>query len=189
MTGFPLNPPNAPISGSDGRCTTEWYRFFTAIQKTIGTGVSSPFEDALFYADRPDPRAAVMPDDPALWQAPAIVVRQDADIAPWLGQMIAAVPPAIATRTVRAVSATGDIELSDDILIVDATAGNVTLTLPPAATARGKVFHVKKIDAGANSVILEGDGAETVDDAANVTWAVQYQAYTVACDGAEWWIV
>lgn len=42
--GFPLIPPNAPLVFSDGRCTSEWYKFFLSIQKIIG-GPSDPFED------------------------------------------------------------------------------------------------------------------------------------------------
>lgn len=48
--GFPINPPNAPLVLPDGRCSPEWYKFFLAIQKMIGSGVSSPFDDAAFLA-------------------------------------------------------------------------------------------------------------------------------------------
>lgn len=52
MTGFPINPPRARLTNPDGTVTNEWYRFFVAIQKMIGSGESNPFDDtALLTAD------------------------------------------------------------------------------------------------------------------------------------------
>jgi hypothetical protein len=39
------------------------------------------------------------------------------------------------------------------------------MTLPTAASSTGKVFYIKKIDSSANSVIIDGAGAETIDGA------------------------
>lgn len=50
--GFPINPPNAPIVTADGRVTTEWWKFFLAIQKMLG-GPSDPFQDAMLLAPPP----------------------------------------------------------------------------------------------------------------------------------------
>lgn len=49
--------------------------------------------------------------------------------------------------------------------MVDATSGSLTMTLPTAASSTGKVFYIKKIDSSANSVIIDGAGAETIDGA------------------------
>lgn len=45
MSGFPLNPPRAPVVDAQGNCTPEWYRYFAAVQRAIG-GPSDPFEDS-----------------------------------------------------------------------------------------------------------------------------------------------
>jgi hypothetical protein len=88
----------------------------------------------------------------------------------------------------RRVTATEAVQPSDDILLVDTTSGNVTLTLPLAATVRGQWYEVKKLVA-ANTVTLDPAGGETIEGAATLAWTAQYQAYTVYSDGTEWWIV
>lgn len=50
MTGFPVNPPRTPLITADGMPTPEWWRFFLRIQQTIGSGVSSPFDDSALLA-------------------------------------------------------------------------------------------------------------------------------------------
>jgi hypothetical protein len=71
---------------------------------------------------------------------------------------------------------------------VDTSAGNVTLTLPPAAAVTGYEVKVKKMTA-ANTLTLDGDGSETIDGAATLAWTVQYQSFTVVSDGTAWSIV
>lgn len=88
----------------------------------------------------------------------------------------------------RRVTASGLIQGSDDILLVDTTSGSVTLTLPPAANSRGQWFEVKKLVA-ANTITLDGYLSETIDGSATLAWTAQYQAYTVYSDGTEWWVV
>ena len=91
---------------------------------------------------------------------------------------------AIVTKT-AAYTAT----LFDDIIICDATGGAFSITLPVAATASGKVYHIKKIDVSANAVTIDGDGAETIDDSATLILTSQYDAAQIVCDGSEWWII
>jgi len=63
------------------------------------------------------------------------------------------------------------------------------MTLPSAASSTGKVFYVKKIDSSANSVIIDGAGAETIDGAATITTVIQYEAYTIISNGSFWSIL
>lgn len=76
---------------------------------------------------------------------------------------------------------------TDQFLNIDATAGNVTISLPQAATVPGMWLVVKKIDAGGNTVFVDPFGAETIDGAATKNTAVQYVVFRVWCDGATWW--
>lgn len=94
----------------------------------------------------------------------------------------------IGTAT-RAVTAATTITAADALVLVDTTSGAVTVTLPAAAVSTGKRFTVKKTNAGANNVTLDGDGSETIDGAATLAWNTQYAAYTVQSDGSVWWIV
>lgn len=47
MTGFPINPPRTSLVDQRGFVTTEWYKFFVAIQRIIGSGESDPFDDSI----------------------------------------------------------------------------------------------------------------------------------------------
>lgn len=91
---------------------------------------------------------------------------------------------------VRAASAATTLTDADDVLLVNTTSGAVTVTLPPAASARrDRPYIVKKINAGANNVTLDGDGAETIDGAASVVWNTQWQVTRVVSDGSAWYTV
>jgi len=85
---------------------------------------------------------------------------------------------------VRSVAATGDVEISDEVIISTAGAG-ITLTLPAAAVAAGRVFYFKAFGAGA--VTVEGNAAEQVEGAANDVVAAGAQAGYI-CDGTAWYL-
>jgi tetrahydrodipicolinate N-succinyltransferase len=90
---------------------------------------------------------------------------------------------------VRSVSATGAIVATDGMVTVNAAAGAVTMTLPAVATVSGRVVTVKKIDASGNAVTVDGNGAETIDGAANFPLAAQYDSLTVIAGATEWHII
>lgn len=75
---------------------------------------------------------------------------------------------------------------ANDICLVDATGGAVTITLPTAAGKPGRTYTVKKIDASANAVTVDGDGSETIDGAANVSLAAQWDSVRLFSDGTNW---
>jgi hypothetical protein len=89
----------------------------------------------------------------------------------------------------RSVTATGALAVDDGLVLADATAGNITLTLPTAASASGLRIAVKKTDASINTVTIDGNGAETIDGAANRVLLTQYAVVTVMSDGTQWWVV
>jgi hypothetical protein len=76
---------------------------------------------------------------------------------------------------------------TDGTVLVDASSGAVTATLPSAVGIQGKKFIVKCVDA-TNIATLDGDGSETIDGAANITLAL-WEVVTVQSDGANWLIV
>lgn len=71
--------------------------------------------------------------------------------------------------------------------LVDATAGAVTVNLPAAAAAKGRIVGVKKIDAGGNAVTLDGSGAETIDGAATLATTTQWASFLIWSDGTAWY--
>jgi hypothetical protein len=78
------------------------------------------------------------------------------------------------------------LDYKNDIALVDATAAAVTITLPKAQEYKGRPFYIKKVDASANAVTVEGDGSETIDGAANVSLASQWDGVRVVSDGTGW---
>ena len=79
---------------------------------------------------------------------------------------------------------------SDDYTIIcNATSGDITITLPTASTSTRRTYHIKKIDSSVNTVTIDGDSAETIDDAATQTLNNQYDSITIQSDGTEWWII
>ncbi len=74
---------------------------------------------------------------------------------------------------------------SGEILLVDATSGEVTITVIPENHAR---VTIKKIDASANKVnitsasgLIEGEEIYSLEE--------QYNSIKISCDGIDWWVV
>lgn len=64
-----------------------------------------------------------------------------------------------------------------------------TLTLPTAADNTGRVIDVVKIGSGTGAVIIDGEGAETVDGAAWIILDGQYESATIMCNGTAWYVI
>lgn len=90
-------------------------------------------------------------------------------------------------KSVRTVSTNYTALASDYMIGVDTTAGNVTVTLPTAASAVGQAYVVKKV-AGANNAVIDGNGAETIDGAATQTITTLWASMTVRSTGTTWWV-
>ena len=78
---------------------------------------------------------------------------------------------------------------TDYTILVTCAAANITITLPAVANNTGRIYNVKKLDATAWTVIVDGDGAETIDGALTQTLVAQYDSIQVQCDGTGWMII
>ena len=84
------------------------------------------------------------------------------------------------------------IILDDDNLysiFVTTGATDRTITLPTAADNDGRLLNIKKVDIGAASVIIDGEGSETIDGALTITISSQFDSVSLQCDGTEWFII
>lgn len=92
---------------------------------------------------------------------------------------------------VRLVSFTADTEFG--LVICDATAGAIVVTLPDAKKAFENQFGTrltfKRTNVAANNVTLTAFGSQTIDGAATLALAAQYAFATIQSDGANWHIV
>lgn len=76
-----------------------------------------------------------------------------------------------------------------DLVLVDATAGTVLCTLIPAIDWQDKFLRVKKMNSNTNTVLIKGNGGETIDEGSTKTISVQYRSYCFYSDGSNWLIV
>lgn len=79
-----------------------------------------------------------------------------------------------------------------DIYLVTTAASTITATLPSAGSSdatAGRVVTIFKVDAGAGSVTIDGDGSETINGATTVSLASQYDYRTLISDGTQWLVI
>lgn len=104
----------------------------------------------------------------------------------WVSLQYAGGPAADVTTVTTTSHAAGTAHV---ILVDDDTAGStVTVTLPAASASEGFEYRIKKLGTTAN-VVVDPDGAETIDGAATATLAVQYEAARIVSDGSNWWVI
>lgn len=77
----------------------------------------------------------------------------------------------------------------DSTILVDASGGVVTISLPPAADVVGIVYTVVKIDSSTNAVVLDPDGVETINGVATQSIAKQWASAQIQSDGTAWHII
>ncbi|MNT84089.1 hypothetical protein D3C72_2240570 [compost metagenome] len=73
-------------------------------------------------------------------------------------------------------------------VLVDASAAARTITLPTAASSTRRIYTIKKIDASANTVTIDGNASEVIDGAATQVLATQWSALTIQSNGTSWFI-
>ena len=78
--------------------------------------------------------------------------------------------------------------ITKDVNLIDATAGNILVNLPSPPLSAGRILYAKKIDSSANTVTLDQNGSETVDDGTQYVLYNQYESVTLICDGTDWFV-
>jgi len=86
---------------------------------------------------------------------------------------------------------TGDytVLVTDTLLLGDASSGGITFTLPAVSGNSGLVFFIKKKDVTGNTVTVDANGSETIDDGLTAVLTMQYEAIMIANDGSVWHIL
>lgn len=68
----------------------------------------------------------------------------------------------------------------------DCTSGNLTFTLPAAATSAGWVYDVVKTDTSVNTLTIDGNAAELVNGDLTQVLHFQWEHARLVCDGTKW---
>lgn len=92
-----------------------------------------------------------------------------------------------AVTTLPFTNKTGTYTIDTADCVVNCTSGSFTVTLPTAVGIEGQYFIVK--NTGSGVIVIDADGAETIDGLANKYLAVRNESITVISDGANWIIV
>ena len=77
----------------------------------------------------------------------------------------------------------------DHTVLVDCSAGNVTITLPTAVGCAGRLYVIKRVDSSANSVNIDADGSEQIEGSTSLVGVASGGALTLQSDNSGWWKV
>lgn len=92
-------------------------------------------------------------------------------------------------RPVLVKAADYTVQIADlgKVINVDATGGDVDITLPSAITSGdGAVLTFRKTDSSANSVTINVVGSQTIDGSSSYAIADRYDSISIVGDGANW---
>lgn len=92
-------------------------------------------------------------------------------------------------KDLTSVSTSTTLNDSHWTVLVDASGGAVTITLPAAADHKYREYNIKKIDSSAYAVTVDGNGSETIDGATTQVISAQWDCVTVHCNGTAWFVI
>lgn len=88
----------------------------------------------------------------------------------------------------RVVTASQTVKVTDAIVLVDASGGAVTLTLPGPEQMQNKVVRFVKIDSSGNAMTISGDG-NNISGAATQATSTQYARFTITGYGSLYYLL
>lgn len=89
---------------------------------------------------------------------------------------------------INTITASTTLTTSQTMVLCDASGGAIVVTLPPAAAHSGRGYYIKKVDSSPNTVTIDGNANETIDNALTVVISQQYVARLIVSDGSNWWV-
>lgn len=92
-------------------------------------------------------------------------------------------------QNVESVSVDTTLNINHHTVLVDASGGSKVITLPTAASARYRVYTIKKDDSSGNTVTIDGDGSETIDGATTQVLSTQHASLMIQSTGSKWIIL
>ena len=106
----------------------------------------------------------------------------------WLDTASSGPTTNVGVRVVDTFTADTTLTTAHDYVLVDTSAGAITITLPPASTRVGKQYDIKNIGNPVNDVTVDADGSETIDEALTAVLESQFERITIVNDGSNWHI-
>lgn len=87
---------------------------------------------------------------------------------------------------ITSVSGNTTLDGSYHTVLVDASGGAVTITLPAAASNTKRIYVIKKIDSSQNPVTVDPNASELIDNDSTVVINSQWNAISIHCNGTKW---
>ena len=78
---------------------------------------------------------------------------------------------------------------SDDVILVDASSGNIQIKLPNPTTSTVKNRDIKRIDSTNNSVTIIPYNTETIDGVSQKILEYQYASITLITNNTNWYMI
>jgi hypothetical protein len=72
-------------------------------------------------------------------------------------------------------------------ILVDASAGAITITLPTAVGIGDRYYHIKKIDSSSNKITISATGGQTIDGSTSYQLKIGNESVSIVSDNANWW--
>jgi len=94
----------------------------------------------------------------------------------------------LVTAALRIETSDYTVVNGDGIILVDADAGDVDITLPSVAL-QNNYINIKKIDNSGNKVNILTPGSETIDGDTDVKITSQYESLQLVSDGSNWFVI
>lgn len=95
----------------------------------------------------------------------------------------------MALGDVATINSSTTLDDTHAVVLIDASGGPVTVTLPSVSGIGRRRYVVKKIDSSANAVTVAASGAEMIDGTTSKTLAIQYEALEVVTNGTAWFVI
>ncbi|MHC4943041.1 MAG: hypothetical protein ACYTG7_08485 [Planctomycetota bacterium] len=76
---------------------------------------------------------------------------------------------------------------SDYTILAHGWPSNVTVKLPPAIGAKGRILVIKDIRNG--DTVIDPSGTEKIEGALALSYTQPYESFTIQCDGSGWYVI
>ncbi len=78
---------------------------------------------------------------------------------------------------------------TDDVILVSTGGTTRTISFSAVSGLIGKIYHIKKIDAGVGLVTLNPDSTETIDGDLTPDIIAQFESFSIVSDGSNWHVI
>ncbi len=93
------------------------------------------------------------------------------------------------SHTLRSVSSNYTLTANDNILLVDASSANLTITLPTASSVPGRMYIIKVISLGSLKTVTLSPASGQIEGASTLVMSVLYTSKQIISNGSAWYVI